>query len=462
MFTIEEILEATGGRLIGGSRRSRVSGVSIDSRTIKPKELFVAIRGARFDGHNFIAQAKRKCAGAIVFCDSGYEPSASAFKYSSSITMIRVKNTLRALGALAHYYRARFKIPVIAITGSNGKTTTKEMLSNILARRFNVLRSPGTQNTQIGISLAILSLRKRHNLAVLEIGSNHTGEIDRLSWIIRPTVGIITNIGPSHLEFFKSLKGVFNAKLELIKNLAKNAKLIINKDDPFLSRLNGTNLRTVTFGFSRFSNFCGQVIEQTKNKTIFLLNRRHRIMLKVLGRHNVYNALASVACARDFGISYDEIKDALVSFQALPMRMQTQNINSIKIIKDCYNANPQSFGCALDFLREYSSRGRKIVVCGDMLELGRWSEKFHINSGKRIAKDEIDFLITVGHLAKNIALGAHLAGMPKESIRTFCNTFEAAKFLRGLASAGDIILVKGSRGMKMENVVECFTSFFIH
>lgn len=450
MFTIKEILESTGARLIKGDTNSRISGVSVDSRTIKPNELFVAIRGRRFDGHSFIPQARRRGAGAILF--------SQAFKGSSSIPLIGVKNTIRALGALACYYRMRFKIPVVAITGSNGKTTTKEMLTGILGRRFNVLRNPGTQNNQIGVSLAILSLRQRHNLAVIEIGANHRGEIDRLSWIIKPAVGIITNIGASHLEFFKTLKGVFEAKLELIGNLAKNGKLVINKDDRFLSQLNSSNLRTLTFGFNQSSNFYGQIIKRTEKETIFLLNRRHRIVLKTLGRHNVYNALASIAVARSFGISYNEIKKALALFEALPMRMQMLDINNIKIINDCYNSNPGSLGCALDFLRDCSNQRKKVVVCGDMMELGRQAEKLHSNIGKRIAKGKIDFLITVGALSRNVARGAYSAGMSQNSIRAFRNTPEAARFLRGLIGPGDIVLIKGSRAMQMEDVVKCFTS----
>ena len=462
MFTIKEILKSTGGRLIKGNINRRISGVSIDSRTIKENEIFMAIKGRRFDGHSFIEQAISSGAGAILFSNLHYEKSALSLRAPNPISMGRVKDIVCALGALAHYPRRKFKIPVIAITGSNGKTTTKEMLNSIFGRRFNVLCNPETQNNHIGVPLSILKLRQRHNFAVIEIGANHPGEIDKLSWVVKPTVGIITNIGPAHIEFFRSLKGVFKAKLELIKNLVKGGKLILNKDDHFLSRLNGANFQTITFGFSRCSDFYGQIIKQTQKNTSFLLNERHHLVLNTLGRHNVYNALASIACARAFSISYDEIKDALRSFKAPSMRMQMLNINNIEIINDCYNSNPGSLVWALQFLREYTSRGKKIIVCGDMLELGRGAEKLHSNMGKRIAKGEIDFLITVGPLSRNIAQGAHLAGMPRNSIRTYKNTTGAAKFLRGLIETGDVVLIKGSRAMQMENVVKCFTSSSIH
>lgn len=462
MFTIKEILESTGGRLIRGSLDKRVSGVAIDSRTIKPDELFVAIRGKRFNGHSFITQAGFRGAGAILFSDINYIKPASTVRYLDSIPLIKVEDTVLALGALAHYHRARFNISVIAITGSNGKTTTKEMLRSILAKRFNVLYNPGTQNNQIGVPLAMLSLCRNHTLAVIEIGASQPGEIDRLSWIIMPSIGIITNIGPSHLEFFKDLKGVFKVKSELIKNLPKKGKIVINNDDRFLSGLKDINLKTITFGFSQTSNFYGQIIRQTEKGILFLINGRHRVRLKVLGRHNVYNALASVAVARNFNITYSEIREALDSFQPLPMRMQILNINNVKIINDCYNSNPASLGCALDFLSEYSNRGKKIVVCGDMMELGPEAEKLHLDIGKRIARDRIDFLVTVGSLSKNIASGAHSEGMSRNLIRSFNSTSGAAGFLQKFTKPDDIVLIKGSRAMQMENVIKCFTSSSTH
>ncbi|MCQ9207868.1 MAG: UDP-N-acetylmuramoyl-tripeptide--D-alanyl-D-alanine ligase [Omnitrophica bacterium] len=456
MLTIEEILKATKGELIKGSLTPEISGVSIDSRSIKPKELFVAIKGKRFDGHDFINQAIRRGAGAIVFSNPSY--AKPAFGVLRSVAMIEVSKTVEALGALAHYYRLRFKISVIAITGSNGKTTTKEMLGAILASKFKVLRNPGTENTLIGASLTILRLRKRHDLALIEIGANHAGEIDRLARILEPTVGIITNIGPSHLKFFKTLKGVFKAKFELINNLPKGAKLIINNDDRFLSQLNGLKLQRITFGLNHHADFFGEIIQQGNKEVVFLLNKRQRITLKALGRHNVYNALAACACARAFGVSYQQIKQALASFNPIPMRMQICRFKSVKIVVDCYNSNPESFAYALEFLRSYPSRGKKIAVCGDMLELGQKAESYHTSLGKRIAKHKINFLITVGKLGRKIASGAKGAGMAKETIRTCGNAFEAGRLLRKVASSGDIILVKASRGMNLEKAVKCFMS----
>lgn len=461
MFTIEEILDCTGARLISGSPKREISGVSLDSRKTRENELFVALKGSRFDGHAFIEQACSRGAGAILLSDeAGLTPS---LKSANTVPILKVKDTVLALGALAHRYRMRFKIPVITVTGSNGKTTTKEMLSCIFGSRFNVLRNQGTENNHIGVPLTLLNLSPEHSCAVVEIGANHPGEIDRLSWMIQPSVGVITNIGPVHLKFFKSLKGVFAAKLELVRNLSRGARLVINRDDRFLSQLNNNKkFKTITFGFNREAEFSAQIIRQAEEKTQILVNKKYQITLNTLGRHNVYNALASIATARSFGISYREIKDALASFKAPAMRMQILNLNEIKIINDCYNSNPSSLRWALQFLRDYATEGKKILVCGDMLELGRRAEKLHSDIGKRIARGKLDFLITVGPLSKNIASGAYSAGMSKRLIRTYPDTAGAAKFLRKIAGFGDTVLVKGSRAMQMENVIECFTNSSIH
>lgn len=449
MFTLEEILKATGGSLVNPGRNKKVRGVSIDSRTIKPNELFVPIRGERFDGHSFIHQALRRGAGAVLFSDG-------ALKNTKGTPLIRVKDTRYALGALARYHRMKFDIPVVAVTGSNGKTSTKEMLKEILKKRFSVLCNPGTQNNYIGVSLSMLRLRPRHQVAVFEIGANHRGEINELSRMIKPAIGVITNIGPSHLEYFKTLKGVLRAKLELTGNLPKEGKLIINNDDELLSQVNGGFFRKVTFGLNDTCDFYGKVVDSTQKRTAFLLNGKEPIVLKASGRHNVYNALAGIAVARSFKISYDEIRQALKAFKGVPMRMQIVRRNNIKIIKDCYNSNPASFVCALDFLKGLKVKGKKVVVCGDMVELGPQAEKLHSNVGERIAEGKIDFLITAGSLSRNIASGARYRGMSQEAIRSFDRVWQAEKFLTKVIKSGDAVLIKGSRATQMERIFKCF------
>ncbi len=446
MFSVHEIIEATGGKIIQGSRNARVSAVSIDSRTIGKGELFVAIKGRRFNGHKFISAAQS--AGACCVMVSKLP------QVLPQVPVILVKDTVRALMALGFRHRSRFNIPIVVITGSNGKTTAKEILKHLLSQKFNVLSNPGTQNNYIGASLSILKLSPAHQMAVLEIGTNRPGEIDRLSWMLQPSAAIITNIGPSHLEFLRDLSGVLKAKLELLKNLAKGGRLILNADDELLSKVKAVGFTRITFGLNKNSDFYAQDIKQQAEKISFSLNGEQRFEFKAFGRHNVYNALAGIACAKSFGLTFPEIKNALSSFQALPLRMQLLEHKNIRIVNDCYNSNPGSLACALDYLQEYICAGKKILVCGDMLELGKRAGALHQQIGRKVAENRIDFLITVGELSRNVASGASRAGMKKDLIRSCSNASQAAKFLRKIITPGDFILIKGSRAMQMESIVD--------
>lgn len=462
MFSIEEIIKATHGRLIRGKETLKVKGVSIDSRTLKPGEVFVAIKGDRFNGHSFIDAARKKGAKAIVVSDMRSISQKISTQVWSNIAVIKVRDTAYALAALAHWHRMKFNIPVVAITGSNGKTTTKEMVVLLLSKRFNVLSNPGTQNNHIGVPLAIFRLRKKHTACVLEMGASHPGEIERLSWIAKPSVAILTNIGPSHLEFFKSLNGVLKAKLELINNLARNGCLILNKDDRFLFSVGQDSFRTTTFGIERIADYSATDIKQFQEHISFVVNKKYPIKLPTPGRHNVYNALASIACARYFGISYKKINEAFLSFKTPALRMQVVDAGGIKIIVDCYNSNPESAKCALDYLRGYQCLGKKIAIFGDMLELGSFAGKLHQSVGEKVAKSNIDILISLGSLAKKIAQGARNSGMPKERVRTCTDWREVVAFLKETVEPDDAVLIKGSRAMKMENIVQCFTGSSIH
>lgn len=443
--------------MLAGTDTDAVCGVSLDSRAITRGELFIAIRGERFNGHNFIEQALQRQARAVLLCeDSGRGWNACG------VSVIKVKDSVEALGRLAHYHRRRFRLPVIAVTGSSGKTTTKEMLRAVLSVRYNVLYNWGTQNNHIGVPLTLLRLNKEHSAAVLEIGANHFGEVRCLSRIIAPTAGIITNIGPAHLEFFHSLRGVFKVKRELLENIAPRGRLIVNGDDRFLSRLRPLLLKISTFGMNHPADFSGRIAAEQENETVFLLNNRQRITVKALGRHNVYNALAACACARLLGMPLREIKEGLALFSAPPMRMQLQQINNVSVINDCYNANPASFACALDFLKQRSTGGRKIIVCGEMLELGEKAEDLHLQLGKKMVKAGADLLIAVGGLGRIVNRGACLAGMPQEAVYHCGDAVQAGELLKGMMQPADLVLIKGSRGAKMEKVIECFTTCSIH
>jgi len=449
MFDIGDILKATGGSLqftVYGSQDKRpISGVSIDSRTIKKDEIFVAIKGKKFDGHEFVREAVKKgAAGAVVDRDIEKTPRR--------IAVIRVGETIKALGDIARFHRSRFDIPVIGITGSNGKTTVKEMFSFILQKRYNILKSKGTENNHIGVPLTLLRLRKVHSAVVIEMGANHHGEIDRLAEIVKPAIGLITNIGSSHLEFFKDELGVLKAKSELVRKLPREGVVILNGDDKLLLRIK-PRCKKITFGFRAGNDYRATDIK-IDNKTSFLLNNTYRFKLKTLGWHNLYNALAAIAAARHMGVAMLDVKNALLNFKVPSMRTEFKTIRGINIIDDAYNSNPLSLKCAIDALSKLKTRGRRILVSGDMLELGDKSRLLHTLAGRLIAGSSIDTFIGVGKFSQFAVDAAGSAGMARCRLWLCPGVKEASGVLRSIARRGDAVLVKGSRGMRMERIIE--------
>lgn len=443
-FTVSELLKATRGRLISGGVDFRVSGISIDSRAIKKDEAFLAIKGDHFDGHDFIEQVIKKGVKCVV---------ARQARKIRGVALIKVKDTTRALGDIARFNRLRFKdIPVIAVTGSNGKTTAKEMIASVLALKFKVLKNEGTKNNHIGLPLALLKLDNSCDLAVLEIGTNHFGEVKYLSGIARPNIGAITNIGPSHLEYFKNLRGVSREKLSLFDNLARPAIAIVNADDKFLRReaLKKTkNIFTLGAGIKNKSDFTASGITSISGRQSFTINKRFRFALKALGYYNIYNSLLAAAVGRIFGLGYRDISSCLSGFNLPKGRLNLIEIKGVRFIDDTYNANPLSMRQALGVLRDFPSRGRKILVMGDMLELGAKSLSLHSRLIKEALKF-IDILITVGELTRSSLKGK----FSRDKIFTCQTSSEAreALFKKIGLNPEDIILVKGSRGMKMEEV----------
>ncbi|MBI2447849.1 MAG: UDP-N-acetylmuramoyl-tripeptide--D-alanyl-D-alanine ligase, partial [Candidatus Omnitrophica bacterium] len=323
MFTIEEILRATGGRLISGSLKTEIKGVSIDSRTIQPGELFIAIKGERFDGHDFVEEALRKGAGGVVV--AGDSPK------TGTVPFIRVKDTTISLGDIGGFHRKRFSIPVIGVTGSNGKTTTKEMVAHILSKRFNVLKNDGTQNNHIGLPQTLLRLNSTHGACVLEMGMNHSGEIARLTRILKPTVGVITNIGASHMEFLGTIENVLMAKCELLEGIDAGGAAIINGSYPMLGKEARKRFRgrVITFGFDKGCDIMAEDVLSRDGWTIATINGVHKLRLNVPGRHNIENALASWAAASLLGLEEKLILNALSEFKLPPMRMELIDINGI-------------------------------------------------------------------------------------------------------------------------------------
>jgi UDP-N-acetylmuramoyl-tripeptide--D-alanyl-D-alanine ligase len=450
MFEINQIVKATGGKLYNTVDSAVFSGLSTDSRSIKEGEIFLAIRGENFDGHNFISEVVNKGAGCIIAED--FNPTVLR-----GVPAIKVDNSITALGDIARAHRGKFNIPVIAVTGSNGKTTTKEMIAWVLSGKSKVLSNEGTKNNHIGVPMTLLRLDESYQIAVLELGTNHFGEIDYLAGMVEPSAQAITNIGESHLEHFKDLAGVYKEKSSLYKRVCSRI-ILLNNDDRFLrkdiqkKRIYYRDPFIFGFGIKGRTDFRAKEIKIKEAKVEFKCSG-HRYILDTLGVCNVYNALIAIAFGRIFGMGHSEISERLMSFKFPKGRLNLINHNNTRYIDDTYNSNPFSLTQALDALAKFKVKGRKMLVMGDMLELGNKSKDLHKKSGRSAAKI-CDVLITVGKLAKSAALAAKKSGLAPKSIFSCDSSIEAAKVLFEKFSPGpeDIVLVKGSRSMKMEEV----------
>jgi UDP-N-acetylmuramoyl-tripeptide--D-alanyl-D-alanine ligase len=455
-MSLPEIAEAVSGELRAENDQLNLfdspRNVSIDSRTIKNKELFIAIVGERFDGHDYVSAAFASGAmGAIVnkhWIDEKEDLPRSP--------LIVVEDTLLALQELAKYYRSKFPIPLIAVTGSNGKTTTKEMIASILSTTFCVLKSEGNFNNHLGVPLTLLRLNSQHQMIVLEMGMNHFGEIARLCEIATPEIGVITTVAAAHLEFFHNIQEIAMAKSELIQSLPEDGVAFLNADNEYvMGTRHLTKAAIQTFAVRHAANHkVKNYITKENGGFRVTLEDGFEFELNIIGKHNIHNALGAISVARLFNISAEKIAKQLANFSSTTMRMQRIQSNGIEIINDAYNSNPDSASVALETLREIPTDHRKIVVLGDMLELGEDSERLHYEIGEKVADLEFDQLITVGKQAKNIVHGAKDNGMSSQNTISCEKNKEAIEYLKSEIKPGDMILIKGSRGMKMEEIVE--------
>jgi UDP-N-acetylmuramoyl-tripeptide--D-alanyl-D-alanine ligase len=458
IFHIEEVLRATGGKLLQGEAQASFQGISTDSRTVGTGELFIALKGPHFDGHRFAREALEKKAGGVLIEEdrageirwNGYRPRA----------VIAVKDTLRALGDIAHDRRRSFRTPVIALTGSNGKTTTKEMISACLETTFPILKTKGNLNNLIGLPLTLLSLTEKERVVVLEMGMNVPGEVRRLTEISEPDVGLITNIQIAHLEGMESLERVKEEKGELFRRMRRDGTILVNQNDPYVSDLaDEFSGQKITFGVERSADVMAKEVrlkgvEGTSFKLI-LEGTEIEIVLPLLGTHFVSNALAAVAAASLFGIELEKMKGALEHFHPFRMRMEVIPLGGGEtLIDDTYNANPRSMDLALETLVELKGKGRAIAVLGDMLELGHFSEEAHRQLGEKVEELSIDLLLTLGEKAPLVVESAIRHGFEPKRAKVVKSHSEAISFLKEVIREGDWILVKGSRGMAMEKVVE--------
>lgn len=445
-LSIREVVTACRGRLICGDDELVFSGVSTDTRTIEPGMLFIPIRGENFDGHKFIDKAIENGAAAVL-TELGGEYSVPA---------VRVEDTRRAMGRLASYYLNKLNIPTVAITGSVGKTTTKDMVASVLAKRYNVYKTQGNLNNDIGVPLTVFALKPYHTAAVIEMGMNHFGEISYLTSIVKPDVALITNVGVSHIENLGSREGILKAKCEIFEGLKSDGTAIVNGDDDMLSTLRGKLKGLVMFGTDASLDWYADNIREHGLEGIDCTIHGNGssvcfdVSISVPGRHMVLNALAAAAAGYALGMSAEEIKAGVEDFKPTKMRMDIIHSGDLTIINDAYNSNPVSAMAAVDVLA--AEGGVRCAVLGDMFELGSFAPKLHYDLGEYTAKKGIDIIVAVGELSRELYEGAKQ--VRNKDVYYFKTQEEFLENIDSIIRGKMTVLVKASRGMKFEKTTE--------
>ncbi|MBE7027523.1 MAG: UDP-N-acetylmuramoyl-tripeptide--D-alanyl-D-alanine ligase [Ruminococcaceae bacterium] len=447
---VSDIVKATKGKLLSGNENILVTEISTDSRKAVEGSLFVPLSGEKFDGHNFLDAAIGNGASAVI-THKGQVP-----QNAGDTAVICVDDTLRALGNIAEFYRSLFKIDCVAITGSVGKTTTKEMCALVLSEKYNVHKNKGNFNNEIGVPLTVFALEGEHEILISEMGMSGFGEIDRISKIVKPSVVVMTNIGMSHIEFLGSQENIFKAKSEFMRNADRDIIVIINGDDNILlSHKCDLGKNVITVGIeNKACDIVAENILSTAEGISFTVKKssgmKFDVNLPAPGKHNVYNALSAIAVAEVKNVPFDKVQEAFLGFIPDSMRMCVMEENDYTLINDCYNAAPDSMEAALSVLKSYNRR--KVAILGDIACLGDFSLDAHKAVGAKVCENDVDVLVTIGMEAKNIAFGAEENGMNKDNIYSFETVDEAISQIRDIIKKGDIILIKASRVMQLERV----------
>lgn len=449
-FTADDLVRLTGGRLLARSERP-IRGAAVDSRLIVPGQVFVALPGERTDGHAYLADAIARGASALIVARPTTDPSALG-----DITVIRVADTLAALGAIAGGWRRRFEPLVVGVTGSIAKTSTKEAIAAVLARRFRTLRSEGNQNNEVGLPLTLLRLGPEHEAAVLEMGMYVGGEIADLARMARPRIGVVTAVQPVHLSRIGSLEAIEAAKGELLEALPPDGTAILNADDPIVRGMGTRSVaRSLRYGFAADADVAAENVESAGMDGMRFVLRtdgaRRPVTIPTLGRLSVHNALAAAAVGRAAGMSVDEIAAGLAGGWSAPNRVQLVRLGDVTLVDDSYNASPRSVVAALDLLAGLP--GRRAAVLGEMLELGEASDESHRVVGEAAART-VDWLIVVGDGAAGIAEGAIAAGMDPARVVRVRDAEGALDAIPPRLRDGDVVLVKASRGIGLDRVVD--------
>ncbi len=449
MFTDAEVVLATGARILQQGRRDMLyRNVTTDTRTVGEDDLFAALKGEKFDGHDFIEQAVSDGAAGVIVED------AARLYPDGDYTIFVVKNTRKAYQDLALFHRRRFSIPVVAVTGSAGKTSTRALIATVLEQKYNVLQTEKNFNNEIGLPRTLLQLTKEHGACVVELGMRGLGQIKELADIAEPTVGVVTNVGKSHIELLGSQAQIARAKGELVEALGSDGTAVLNQDDKRVAAMAGKcKGKVVGFGIINDATVMAGTIKNSEKGLSFTCRCFDQVIdvhMAVIGTYNVYNALAAVAVGRLLGLSEHQMQKGLAEYKGVPMRQELVNIDNVVFVNDAYNANPASMKEAVDTLVTLTG-GRKIAVLGGMLELGDWAEKEHEKIGTYLADKKVDVLIAMGDVARFMAKAAKAAGM--NEVYTVMTHVEAAAVLRRIMRQGDTVLLKGSRGFAMEKIL---------
>ena len=439
--TLQYIAEACAGELVGGRANVLANGISTDSRRVREGDVFFAIKGDRYDGHDFLPEVAQAGAVAVV-----------VNRTFSGCASIRVQDPRAALGQVAARYRRDFDLPVIAVTGSNGKTTTKELLASVLRQKFSTLWSEASFNNDIGVPVTLLSLNAQHRAAVLEAGTNHPGELRPLLDMIQPRYGVLTSIGREHLEFFHNLAGVAQEEGAIADVLPTEGRLFINGDDEWAPVIaSRSRAEVIRVGLAKHNDLRAENVCLSDAGVRFTAGgEEYRTSL--LGRHQVTNALLAVAVASELGLSSEEIRAGLAACKPAKMRMQVWEARGVRVLDDAYNANADSMLAALRTLQELPCTGRRIAVLGDMAELGEHSAAAHAEVGQRTADCGVKHLVAIGKWAKHTADAAHGAGLA--DVTEFADVSSAIEPVKELVRAGDLVLLKASRAAGFERIGE--------
>ncbi len=443
-LTIRQLAEAISALSVTGEETATFDGVTTDTREDCAGKLFVPLVGDRFDGHDYIKTAFEK--GAV---------AALSDREAEGRCILRVENTLTALQALSAYVRQMCKIPVVGITGSVGKTTTKEMLTLTVGSQYCTHKTEKNFNNHIGVPLTLLKLEEEHQAAVVEMGMNNSGEISVLTRLARPDVAVFTNIGMSHIGNLGSQENILKAKLEMLEGLPDDGIVVLNADDRLLWNVrNDLPFRVISYGIRNPEADLRATDIRTAEESVTFTVNGETVCLPSPGEHSVYNALAAIGGGLAVGAELPKMVRALETFGGTKMRLNIQTVRDFRVIEDCYNASPASVAVALKVLTDLKCGGKRIAVLGNMNELGDYAVSEHQRIGRLVFESGVDFLITVGDLAREIAQGAASAGFPQTRLRSFENNNAAGAFLRTVVGGEDVVLVKGSRSTHLEEVIE--------